>query len=95
MLENKTQIICLRSDAFYALIDACLEHIDAKFNLSKESPWLDTEETLKLLNISSRTTLQKLRDEGKIKFSQPSKKIILFERKSLLEYLESHSQNVF
>ena len=63
-----THTICLKSDAFYALIDTVVEHIDSKFNLSKESPrWITGDETMKLLNIG-RVTLQKMRDEGRIAF---------------------------
>jgi len=88
-------IICLRSDAFYALIDEVIEHVNSKFNLPNEDQWVDSETAMKILNISSRTTLQKLRDEGKIRFSQPTKKVILFERSSLLAYIESGAQNTF
>ena len=94
-MATQTHIICLRSDAFYTLLDEAVNHIDSKFNLSKESPWLDSNEAMKVLNISSRTTLQKFRDEGKIRFSQTSKKVILYERKSLLDFLESHAQSTF
>ncbi len=47
------------------------------------------------LHIKSKTTLQKLRNEGCIKFSQPVKKIILYDIDSLNEYLEKHSKNTF
>lgn len=40
------------------------------------------------MNIKSKTTLQKLRDEGKIRFTQPQKKIILYDRESIEQYLE-------
>ncbi|MEP7218857.1 MAG: helix-turn-helix domain-containing protein [Bacteroidota bacterium] len=50
---------------------------------------------MRLLNIKSRTTLQKLRDEGKIRFSQPQKKIILYDRDSIEAYLQKHAHNTF
>lgn len=43
---------------------------------------------MEILHIKSKTTLQKLRDEGEIIFSQPQKKIILFHFDSLMEYLD-------
>jgi hypothetical protein len=50
---------------------------------------------MEILNIKSKTTLQKLRDEGSITFTQPQKKIILYDHDSLLEYLKSHSKTSF
>jgi len=42
-----------------------------------------------------KTTLQKLRDEGKIRFSQPEKKIILYDSLSIDSYLEKHVRETF
>jgi helix-turn-helix protein len=94
-MGDLNRVICIKSDAFYSLLDEVVAHIDLKFNLSKESPWLDSSETMKLLNITSRSTLQKWRDEGKFRYTQTSKKVILFERKSLLEFLEANARNKF
>ena len=38
---------------------------------------------------------QKLRDEGKIRFSQPEKKIILYDLDSIHAYLNKHSHATF
>jgi len=57
--------------------------------------WIGPDETMSLLHIKSDTTLQKLRDEGKIRFTQPQKKIILYDRDSVMKYLESHARNTF
>ncbi|MEZ2413922.1 helix-turn-helix domain-containing protein [Muriicola sp. E247] len=56
---------------------------------------MDCEEAMHILRIKSTTTLQKLRDEGKIRFSQPQKKIILYDRDSLNVYLENHARETF
>jgi len=50
---------------------------------------------MEILGIKSKGTLQKLRDEGKIRFSQPEKKIILYDRESIDQYLEKHVKNIF
>ena len=50
---------------------------------------------MKRLNITSKTTLQKFRDEGKIRFSQPEKKIILYDTDSINDYLDKHAKNTF
>jgi len=87
------QVICLEETAFYALVEQVVERLKEK-NGQKEK-WLSDEEAMKLLNITSKTTLQKLRDEGKIRFSQPQKKIILYDRDSILSYLDRHARNPF
>jgi hypothetical protein len=45
-----------------------------------------------LLSIKSKTTLQKLRDEGKIRFTQPQKRLILYDRSSIAAYLERNAR---
>jgi len=88
------EVVCLQEEAFYALFDKVVEHVESK---RKDAPakWIDAEETITLLNIKSTTTLQKLRDEGKIRFSQPQKKIILYDRDSILEFIEQHAREIF
>jgi len=51
---------------------------------AKEEKWILVEDALKLLGIG-KTTLQKLRNEGKIIFSQPSRKVILYDIQSIFK----------
>jgi hypothetical protein len=90
-----SEVICMQTTAFYGLLDQVIEHIDEKFKLSKESKWVTTEMALEILNIKSRTTLQEMRDSGKIRFSQPSHKHLLYDRNSLLQYIEQHAKETF
>lgn len=57
-----------------------------QFGAKPHNKWIDGEEAMQVLRIKSKTTLQKLRDEGKIRFSQPEKKIILYVRDSFLPW---------
>jgi hypothetical protein len=70
-------VICLEDKAFYALLDHVVERIDKK--TQHVDLWVSDTEAMHLLNIKSKTTLQKLRDEVKIRFSQPQKKVILYD----------------
>lgn len=88
------QVICLEEPAFYALIEQVVARLKEKHGEEKEK-WISDEEAMKLLNIKSKTTLQKLRDEGKIRFSQPQKKIILYDRDSIDAYLEQNARDTF
>lgn len=88
------EVICLEEAAFYALIEQVVKRLQDQRGATPDK-WVDDEEAMRLLNIKSRTTLQKLRDEGKIRFSQPQKKIILYDRESIDAYLQKHAHNTF
>ncbi len=90
---NNLNIICLESEAFYALIDEVVNRLKDKNGV--EEKWIDDEEAMRLLHISSKTTLQKYRDEGSIRFTQPSKKLILYDRDSILEFLNLKAKDTF
>lgn len=85
-------VICLEDSAFYELIDRVLIRFKEKFDI-KEDKWISGDEVMRKLRITSKTTLQKLRDEGKIRFSQPEKKIILYDNDSINEYLAINTKN--
>ena len=88
------EVICLEDNAFYTLIDRVINRIREQRNI-KEDKWISGEEAMQKLRITSKTTLQKMRDEGKIRFTQPEKKIILYDTDSINEYLEKNSKNTF
>ncbi len=92
---NNLNVICLETQAFYALVEEVVDRLKEKSSIKQHDKWIGDEEAMHLLRISSRTTLQKLRDEGAIRFSQPSRKLILYDRDSILQYLELHSKETF
>ncbi len=88
------QVICLEEAAFYELVEQVVARIQEK-NGATTDKWIADDEAMRLLNIKSKTSLQKLRDEGKIRFSQPQKKVILYDRDSIQDYLNKHARNTF
>ena len=88
------QVICLQDDAFYALIDKVVERIQQQHSV-REDKWISGTEAMRKLRIQSKTTLQKLRDEGQIRFSQPEKKIILYDTDSINDYLSRNAKDTF
>ncbi|MGD1892645.1 MAG: helix-turn-helix domain-containing protein [Cyclobacteriaceae bacterium] len=88
------EVICLETKAFYALVEEVVKRIRDKEQI-RQDKWINTEDAMELLKIRSKTTLQKLRDEGQIRYSQPQKKIILYDRDSILAYLDRNAQNTF
>ncbi|MCC6754001.1 MAG: helix-turn-helix domain-containing protein [Saprospiraceae bacterium] len=88
------EVICLQDEAFYKLIETVVKRIKQTEGI-KEDKWVSGERVMEMLNIKAKSTLQKLRDEGKIRFSQPERKIILYDINSINEYLEKHSKETF
>jgi len=88
------QVICLEEPAFYALVDQVVTYIKTKHEV-KEDKWISGEEAMSMLHITSKTSLQKYRDEGRIRFFQADRKIILYDRDSILNYLEKNANKNF
>lgn len=88
------EVICLEEKAFYVLIEKVVERISEKNSVVKER-WIREFQAMQLLNVKSKTTMQKLRDEGKIRFSQPQKKVILYDRESIQLYLDANAKETF
>lgn len=88
------QVICLEETAFFELVEQVVSRLKEK-NGSTQDKWVSDEEAMRLLNIKSKTTMQKLRDEGKIRFTQPQKKIILYDRESINLYLEQNAHETY
>lgn len=92
--EKNMEVICLEDPAFYALMEKVIARIQEKNNI-REDKWISDAEAMRKLRISAKSTLQKLRDEGKIRFSQPAKKMILYDAVSIDQYLEKHAKDTF
>ena len=94
-MAHKDGVICINSGAFYALIDEVVAHIDVKHGVPRENNWIDADAAMEMLKITSRTTLQNMRDEGKIRFFKTSPKNILYDRNSILKHIDSSAQETF
>ncbi len=87
-------VIMLEEEAFYQLVKKVVERIKEEQGIT-EDRWITGYEAMRRLGIKSKTSLQKLRDEGKIRFTQPQQKIILYDAFSINNYLEKHAQKIF
>lgn len=88
------EVICLEDRAFFALLDKVITRVREKHEV-KEDRWISGSEAMKKLRITSKSTLQKFRDSGVIRYSQPEKKIILYDVESINEYLDKHAKETF
>lgn len=88
------QVICLEEPAFFALVETVCARIGAKIG-NEPDRWVPPNEAMRLLNLKSKSSLQLLRDTSQIRFTAPRKKVLLYDRLSIEEYLEKHAQNTF
>lgn len=85
----------LDDSALDDLVFRLVTEIRKEFNARQRDKWIDGAEAMQMLRIKSKTTLQKLRDEGRIRYSQPEAKVILYDRDSIDAYLEKHAKDTF
>jgi hypothetical protein len=88
------EVIFFQDEAFYKMVETVVQRMKDK-QQQKGPKWLSNDEAMELLHVKSKTTMQKLRDEGKVRFSQPEKKIILYDADSLQEYLSQNVKETF
>jgi len=88
-------VITIEESAFYELFNKLAEEMKRKYGNQVLDKWIDGAEAMALMRITSKTTLQKLRDTGAIRYSQPEKKIILYDRDSIYAYIEKHVREIF
>jgi hypothetical protein len=62
--------------------------IPGKPNKDELNPYVDAQEAMEILRISSPTTLQKYRDEGLISYYPITRKHILYDRFSIHELIQ-------
>ena len=83
------EVICIETEAFIHLSKKLREKYE-----QKNRKWMQAEKLMRLLGIKPKSTLQKLRNEGKIRYTQIGKKIILYDRESIEQYLEKQAKDV-
>lgn len=75
---------------FSTFLDALVSRLKSEMGVKRDK-WVDGEEAMRYMRISSKTTLQNMRDRGDIRFSQPLPKHILYDLDSIDEYLNRHA----
>jgi hypothetical protein len=84
---DKLEIICLEGEAFFKLLEEVIKRLRVE-KPGDGDKWISGPEAMRMLRIKSKATLQKMRDEGVIRFSHPEKRIILYDVDSINAYLE-------
>lgn len=65
-------VIVLDGEALDDFVEKIVIQIKNQLNAKPRDKWIDGEEAMTFLRIKSKTTLQKLRDEGKFGFRNRS-----------------------
>jgi hypothetical protein len=86
------QVICLQDEALYKLIDEVIVRYTEK-QAKKEERWVIEEVAMQKLNVKSKSTMQIYRNEGRIRYTQPEKKMILYDVQSIYAYLDKHAKD--
>lgn len=88
-------VINIEEEAFFKLIEVVVVRLRERLGTPAHDKWVSGEEAMRIMRITSKTTLQKLRDTGAIRYTQPAPKIILYDRDSIDAYLEKHAKETF
>ena len=87
------EIIVFETTAYWEHINEVVKRL--KDSQKEEKKWIDEGEAMQLLGVRSKSEMWKLRSTGKIRYSQPSRKIIRYDRQSILKYLDDHAKDEF
>ncbi|MEZ5196387.1 MAG: hypothetical protein R2764_08305 [Bacteroidales bacterium] len=72
------------------LKDIVKEAVKAVIQNKKPEPWITIAEAMKILGITSLTTMNKILYSSEVVYSQPSKKVRLVLRSSLYDYINKY-----
>lgn len=87
------KVIVFEEEAYWKHIHEVVRRV--KETQKEEKKWIGELEAMELLGIKSKSEMWKLRSQGKIRYSQPSRKIIKYDRQSILKFLEDNVKNEF
>lgn len=89
-MKENMQFIMMDTTAFDKLINQVIITVKAKMRKQPED-WIDEIGAMVLLGVSSKSTMQRFRDENRITYSAVTKKNIMYSRASILRYMKGKS----
>jgi hypothetical protein len=91
-MDNNNEMVFVSRKDLQIMLE---EIIGAMVPPVAEKEWVIESEAMEMLGIKSKSYLWSMRTHGKIEFSHPSRKIILYNVQSIRNYIESHSHKTF
>ena len=89
----KLDVICLEDRALKELFEMMYQRLMEDHGV-KEDKWVSPEEAMRRLNVG-KTTLQKYRDENKLRYSELSPRKFVYDTGSITALLETKAQKKF
>jgi len=80
--------ICLESRYFVRMTEAVIDLTIPAYSAADKNVWIDKEEAMGILKITSNTTLQKHRDRDDFDYSKVSSKHFLYYKPSIISFIE-------
>jgi hypothetical protein len=88
------KVIKIQSEALEQLACRLVELVQEKYGIPNEQ-WVSEAEVCSIIGIKSKTTLMKLRQTGQLRYSQPYKRVIVYDKKSVFAFLAKHIRETF
>ena len=84
----------LNADDLNLLAQRLAELIKEKLGI-QSTEYINEQEVMNITGLKSKGAILKLRQEGKIRYVQPYKRIIMYDKKSVLDFLSKHVKEPF
>lgn len=92
--DKEPLIIQTDSETFYRMIKKIIERIKSEETKDKGTDFISEKEAMQLLGISSKSTLQKYRDQSVITFYKLSGRKIRYSRMSIENFIRSRKESL-
>jgi len=92
--KGNMQFVMMDTAALDKLIHEVVSTVTKKMKIKPED-WIDEVEARDLLGVSSKSTMQRFRDEDRITYSAVTKKNIMYSRASILWYMKKKSNTQY
>lgn len=93
-LKENMQFVMMDTTAFDEIISQVINTVKAKMK-TKPVDWIGEGEAMKLLGVSSKSTMFRFRTNNKIVYSKVTQKNLMYSKASVLRYLESKSNTQY
>ena len=88
-------LICIQDLFLVKVTESVIDQTCPAYAGKSKDLWISPEEAMRLLRISSVTTLLKYKDTGKVRAARLSLKHILYDSNSILQFLDDQALNRF
>lgn len=61
----------------------------------KNPTWITEHEVMAITGLKSKGQIMKIRQQGLVKYTQPYKRVIMYDKQSVLDFLNKHVRQPF